>query len=789
MRPRNSALLGSVAVGAGAAASIALGPVTNYASETVPGWARDPGVVWGVFAALGLLSVGLALLSRRLDQEAGAAGTVGAAGATGAAGGPALHSVRVTSLRPPHVEHARVRGRTAEIERLSALLARPPDGFAVVCGAGGFGKTTLAAALAEQAERDGYTVFWIRWQDRDSFVLQMTQTAIACGLTEAELRDARTELVPLPDVVWRRLSTVRKWLLVVDNADQPEQLGADQGAIADYRGWVRPGGGGLLLLTSRDTSRETWGPRASIVELATLDDRSGAQVLCDAAPQAGSPEDAEKVSQRLGGLPLALRSAGAYLSRPGSRHRTFNDYRGALDHELPTLMGATGPVRGSLDARQVVRHTWELSLDQLESAGNPVARPLLRMLALAADAPIPREWVTVGMLKSVTGLPLRGRDVESALSGLHQYGLISFSDGTRRARAGSVQLHALVREINAFLLDSTPGVDATLWRRVALARTTELAERVTADSADWVLARTLAPHVEALFRPGAPAPANRLDNVRSRTLKALFAAGEFALAASLARAAYEADVAAYGADHIRADKRRHALASALSNLGLNSEAAALLRQTLAHRCRALGETHYFTLQTKISLGMALSHLGQHEEALALLRGTVEERVRILGEYHRLTLVSRSNLANALSGAGRYEEAARIHRETLEVRLAALGPDDVVVLQSKNNLAGALDGMRRHDEAAALFRETLRQRESALGPDHPRTLDTRQNLARALFHLGERTEPAALLRRTLEGRERSFGPDHTATSETRELLATVESRPALRNRRRAFRTNR
>ncbi|GAA2225146.1 tetratricopeptide repeat protein [Streptomyces indiaensis] len=753
--------------------SILLGPVTNYASETVPWWAGMPSVVWGVFALLAAFSVGLLLLSRRLDQSSGA---VGAPCGMGSVASSALITVRSTSLRPPHVDLSLVRGRASELERLSALLTRPPNGFAVVCGAGGFGKTTLAAALAKQAETDGFTVFWIGWQDRDSFVLQMTQVAVACGLTEAELQDARTELVPLPDVVWRRLGSVRNWLLVIDNVDQADQLSLDQGATGDYRGWARPEVNGLLLVTSRDTSRETWGPRAHIVELSSLGNRAGAHVLCDAAPQAGSPEDAEKLSERLGGLPLALRSAASYLSRPGSRYRTFNDYRDALDHELPALMGATGPVHRDTDARQVVRHTWELSLDQLESMGYPVARPLMRMLALAADAPIPREWMTVGMLRSVTGLRVRGRDLEAALSGLHQYGLLAFSDGTLRAQAGALQIHSLVREINELILSSTAGVDPRLWRRAALLRTTELAERITTDSVDWPLARTLAPHVELLLSPGAPAPAGRVDNARSRILKSLFAAGEYALAASLARAAYEADVATFGMDHIRTDKRRHTLAAALNHLGMHAEAVELLRQTLANRGRVLGEAHYFSLQTKISLGMALSHLGQHDEAIALLRETVDQRVRILGPDHSLTLISSNSLANALSGAGRYAEAAQIHRQTFEARLAAFGPDDASVLQSKNNLASALDGMRQYNEAAAMFRETLRQRESVLGPDHPRTLDTRQNLARALFHLGQRAEAAALLRQTLEGRERAFGPDHTATLATREFLATVETGP-------------
>lgn len=775
MRPQLKARLGAVTAGAGAAVSVVLGPVTNYASETVPGWARNGGVVWAVFAVLAVVSVGLVLLSRFLDaSSAGATVAQHLAGVTGSA----LTAVRFTSLRRPHVDPGSVHGIEPVLGELSVLLRRADGQFAVVCGAGGLGKTTVAATLAEQAEQAGYAVFWIRWQDKDTFVLQMTQVAVACGLDEAELQAARTELVSLPDAVWRRLSTAEKWLLVVDNVDQADMLSEDDGAVSDYRGWVRPDGGGLLLVTSRDTSRDTWGARAHLVELSSLDNRPGARILCAAASEAGSAEEAEKLSERLGGLPLALRSAGTYLSRPGSRYRTFDDYRSALDRELPALLASAAPAHGDAEvARQAVRRTWELSLDQLESAGCRAARPLLRMLSLLADAPIPRAWITSGPLRSVTGLRLRPVDVEAALSGLHQYGLLGFADRKRYLQRDAVQIHPLVREINALLLASSPGVDVDTWRQAAFLRTVELAERITRGSTDWPMARVLAPHVQLLFGHTSSVPEHRLLNVRNRILPALFAAGDFASAVSVARAVYEADQAAYGSDHRRTDKSRHALCGALNHLGMHAEATELLRETLARQTQSLGANHYRTLQTKLMLGTALSSLHQHEEAITLVRETAEQRGRALGSDHDLTLTSRNILGNVLSYAGRYAEAAEIHQRTLELRLAQLGPDAPVVLRSRNNLALALEGLGQNAEAVELFRDTLQRRESAFGPEHPDSLATRHNLAVALLHRGHREEAIGLLRRTLEGRERVLGPDHPATLSTRGHLESALARRA------------
>lgn len=110
-------------------------------------------------------------------------------------------------------------------------------------------------------------------------------------------------------------------------------------------------------------------------------------MLLDAASRAGTPEKAQELAERLGRLPLALRAAGSYLATPTSRYRTFERYRRALDAELGTLLGAAHQDASRPDvARTVVRHTWELSLDQLAAEGHVLARPLLRLLALPTGA-------------------------------------------------------------------------------------------------------------------------------------------------------------------------------------------------------------------------------------------------------------------------------------------------------------------------------------------------------------------------------------------------------------------
>lgn len=333
--------------------------VTNYVTANPPQWAENTPVAWSVFGILAVGSLGLLLWERRLAGAEESEQPVAELRSIAAAGGH--------SLNPPGAL-APVRGREGELDQIERLAR----GMVVVCGAGGLGKTTVAAEAAARARAAGKVVVWIRWrEDPIQLAQDLAYAAHLLGMPEARLEEARTGRASLVDAVWEQLSAVPGWLIVVDNVDSPSRIGPGSEQVAAYRGWLRAEGAGVLLVTSRDTAPGTWGPGVVLLQLEPLADEAGGVVLRDAAPHAGTPSEAEALAVRLGGLPLALNAAGSYLSVPTSRHRTFTAYQRALDVEFGDLIGAVHPgAAGDPEiARQVVRHTWDLSLDQLHRDG------------------------------------------------------------------------------------------------------------------------------------------------------------------------------------------------------------------------------------------------------------------------------------------------------------------------------------------------------------------------------------------------------------------------------------
>ncbi|MCC0093245.1 tetratricopeptide repeat protein [Streptomyces flavotricini] len=740
--------------------------VTNYVTAEVPGWAKIPWLVWSVLAILVVVAVGLGLWNRHLDAGAGSA----AGPARLAPVDRVVAAAAAGSLAAPRLRTA-LRGRDAELAALRRLLDRPRERFAVVCGTGGIGKTTLATALAEHAKDKGQAVFWVTWRGRAQFGEDMLRVAVACGLPEETMEAARTGRVPLADVVWGQLSERGKWLLVLDNLDDPENLGPQgSGPLADYRGWVRPGGGGLLLVTSRDTRAHTWGPDADLTRLEPLNEQPGADLLLDLAPSAGDRPDAELLAARLGGLPLALQAAGRYLAAPGSRYRTFATYTTALDIELGSLLAAPHPESSDPDvARTVVRHTWELSLDQLAHDGNDLASPVLHLLALMAPAPVPLAFLTPELVHEATGGPADPVRIEAAINGLHAYGLLQTptTDPTGTTPA-QINLHPLIREITAHTRTSespnpTPWYDALTHQ---LARSVQAAE--AAGTAGWPVAVLLVPHALAFAarRDGGDTVIQTVCQLADLQR----AAGQATNALALTEIGLEQIESRFGVDHPVSLTSRNNLGVALFDLGRHQEAADLHTTTLATRERVLHSDDPDILQSRSNLAVALHALGRYQEAADLYTSTLAARERVLGPDHPDTLTSSNNVAGSLHSLRRHQEAADLHTATLATRERVLGPDHPDTLTSSSNLAYALNALGRHQEAADLNASTLAARERTLGSNHPDTLTSGNNLACTLNALGRHQEAADLHTATLATLQRVAGPHHPRTLSSRNDLA-------------------
>ncbi|MFG3022549.1 tetratricopeptide repeat protein [Streptomyces sp. NPDC048254] len=670
-------------------------------------------------------------------------------------GGP--DSVRRPAVgRPPAV----LRDRNEVMERLRASVEAERGGDAyVLYGMGGSGKTAVACALFQEiADGQGRVALWVNAADRASLRGGMLAVAADRGAGDGELLAARNGLRPAADLVWRYLDhSAEPWLLVLDNADEPE--------ILRDGSWLRTSPRGVVLVTTRRAAARWW-PGAELQHIGVLPREDAALVLCDLAPDSGTPEQAAQIADRLGRLPLALTLAGGFLSHQVLDPWTMDAYGHHLDgDERVQLIDRGADALSGPDPRHMVGLTWQLTLDAFEARGLPEAAMLLRLLARFAAEPLPLGLLNHADIDDV--LP-RAR-TETALRALLDQSLSELVD---IAGARCVQSHGV-------LLDSvraaTPGDLLPVLDTTAVRLLDAAVPRLPDAGPHDPRLRLLVPHALTLVRRiGEPSAAADALAVATRLSVALHRTGDYLSAWETSRTTADLAQRLLGQDDRLVLAARSRTGRALFRLGRYVEAESVLRGVRATQENLFGADDPDTLDTSYGLQLVLANLGRREESLALLRAVVTGRRTTLGPAHPLTLRARASLLEMLPASEVViaEDGALLSLPSECARL--LGPDHTVTLGAAHNHAWALYLLGRFDEADEEIRLVGDAYVRRFGPEYPIVLAARQLFSRTRSALGHTDVGIELMTDVVARRERGLGPEHPFTVASRRLLDEYRS---------------
>ncbi|WP_254076925.1 tetratricopeptide repeat protein [Streptomyces pacificus] len=655
---------------------------------------------------------------------------------------------------------------------LAELLAAAGShgGIHVLHGTGGCGKTAIAQELFRSVTSHLDTVgLWVNASERTTFRAGMLAVAADRGARTVELASAYAGQRAAADLVWHYLdSSPQRWVLVLDNADDPAVLGEG--------GWLRSSGQGTVVVTTRRGSSPVW-QGAQLHRVGTLPVDDAALILRDLAPDSGTFAEARSMAQRLDCLPLALTLAGAFLSRQLLESWSMSDYQRRLQDDFTELIDRGAD--SDRDARHLVSRTWQISLDRLEKAGVPESVTLMRLLSCFSSDPLPLALFHPRRLSAtdlVHATPsLDAQRVEVALRGLLDHSLVALVDverggaGVRCVRTHGVVLDSIAASVpddqRLLLTASAVGLLAEEFPK-------ELGEARAVGGVGW-----LAPHVVNLLRR-VPGPGVALEAVElALRLAALtYGMGDYHASSSVARSAAEIGRGQLGADHPVTLRARHRLALALFRLGKFSESERLHRDVLDSRVRLLGRENVETLTSLQDIHEPLAQLGRLEECVASLRETEEIRARILGSDHPDTLHARALLIEYLANLNAQEEFDAFAPTAVAACEERLGAESFTTVTARHNFAYGLYVFGRWAQAEEAARVAVSARERIHGAEHYLTLSATILLSWILEKRGQGDEAITLARRVVVGQERALGAEHPYVLANRAGLATslVES---------------
>jgi tetratricopeptide (TPR) repeat protein len=639
-------------------------------------------------------------------------------------------------------------GRTEILERLkegvsnkvAAVLPHALQGF------GGVGKTAVAIEYAHLYRSDYDLICWIPADDPVLVPSSLAALAEPMGLQSAMATGIEGTAAAVLDALRRGVPYTR-WLLIFDNADQPEDLNE-----------IIPRGPGDVLVTSRN---HRWQGYVDTVQVDVFTRKESTDFLNKRVPKGLANSEADVLAEALGDLPLALDQAGALQAETGM---SVDEYLRLLSEHTNQLMA----VGRSPEYPRPMTAAWKLSVATL-TLQLPEAVELLRCCAFFGPEPIPRDLFrrvphTTQINTDIRELIADPILLSQAIGELGRFALIKIDGRT-------IQVHRLVQ---ALLRDEMPPDEQVSYRRDVQAILAAGTPRNTDDIGLWPRYAALVPHVssEALQLHLSQDPVIR--GFALEIVRYLWRIGDNPTARKFAERFIEQWTKDSGLDDPYViDAQRH-LGNALRELGLYGEAYKMTETTLERSRDVLGPNNPLTLALERSFGGDLRAKGDFTAALDHDLKAQRLHEEVFGKEDVHTLRALNNLALDYGLNSDYEKARKLFRETFIARSEAtkgVAPRDVMAswdaLSWAVRLCGDFTKARDAGEDAYDYGSEM------LGREHYQTLRTLNDLSIAIRCTGNDYETALEMANTAYAScTQIFGDDHPDTLAVAINLANI-----------------
>jgi MinD-like ATPase involved in chromosome partitioning or flagellar assembly/tetratricopeptide (TPR) repeat protein len=575
---------------------------------------------------------------------------------------------------PPNINFT---GREESLRDLRNHM-RALGGVVVLQGIGGVGKTQVAL---EYVHRYGgaYDIVWWINSDPAQFVdsaLSDLSARLGVSIDANPVENARIMVQALSSG-----QPTDRWLIVLDNAE----------AFSTIEKLV-PQGPGHVIITARNTS---WKERlAHPIEIEVFGRDESVAHLKRRLPTI-SDDEAGRIGEALGHLPLAIANAGAYLAESNA---PVADYLQQIEGE------------GTKGRTVSVQKNWDISLDDLRSKSVAAYRMLQLCSLMASETAfdIIYSEEMVAELSRVDPMLETTTELAALVQHINRLALLKF-DVTNR----QIAVHRLLQDIVVERMQAEEDISEARHRiHLMLAALRPQGIDMVDNPAHWSRYRMLWPHLLISEAVTCDDPKVRLlliDRVRY-----LWKSGDLRQGEEFA---------------LRVVEYWEQL---LAERGAKAPESRLLRQ------------HLLTL--RFNLANILRSQARFHEAHDIDEDVLEKQKELFApnESHSYILMTAGSLAADMRSLGRFQEALGMDLVTHKSWLDSFGEDDPKTLAAANNLASSHRLMGDFRQAQGLDEKVLNRRRVALGLAHPLTLHSHSCLGRDYRDAGDYKISVAML---------------------------------------------
>lgn len=619
-----------------------------------------------------------------------------------------------------------------------------------IYGLGGMGKTQLAVEYAYRYSLEYTAVFWISGESVEQILTSFL--AIAELLDLPGRQEANQQIIVA--AVQRWLCNHGKWLLIWDNLEEVELL----------RRYLPPARQGSILVTTRC---QALGEVAQNIELPVMTPEEGILLLLRRAKILATEATKEHAAQfavsqpreythalelvtTLGGLPLALDQAGAYIE---VTRCSICDYVSLLRSSELRLLEEYDE---SSDHPFSVGKTFALAFEQLER-DNPSAVEIVTACAFLAPEAIPETFFLNGAAQLGATFEWLAADpfaFQAAFKALLKYSLIQ-----RDAAVHTLSLHRLVQVV---LKGRLSPMTAYSWAgRVTQAMTQLFPSDEDMQVDYWPVCEQLLSHALVclnLCERGCEEETHYFP-LMCHVATYLFKRARYSEAEPLFLRAVQMGETIPGLQQLLLTEGLRGLGMLYYEQGKYEQAEPLLERALRITEHTMGPDHPQIVTPLNYLGRLYIEQGKYERAKPLLERALRIAEQALDPDHPYRAMAMNNLGELYHQEGAYEQAEPLYQWALRIREQTLSADHPQIASPLTNLGILYGEQGKYTQAEPLLERALHIWEQALGSDHPYLATALSNLGEIYRQQGKDEQAEPLLERALHIWEQTLGPDN------------------------------
>ncbi|GCE15548.1 tetratricopeptide repeat protein [Tengunoibacter tsumagoiensis] len=665
-----------------------------------------------------------------------------------------LLEASLTVLSPhwsvPYQRNAFFTGRETFLDTLHHKLRTDhamalPQSYALH-GLGGIGKTQIALEYAYRYALEYSAVFWIEAETIESTLASMSHIAMHLQLPERGDVDQQRMVA----AVQRWLTTNSAWLLIWDNVEDLDLL----------QRFLPPAYQGAFLITTRNPVLGTLAqsmelPPMMLEEAMAFVLRRARLLQENSSREPHSQvslweEEAKALVQVMGGLPLALDQASAYIEESGC---SIADYLHHYIDQRTQLLDRRGTF--GKDHPHTVTATFSLAYTQVKQH-NPLAADLLCLCAWLYAERIPEELFVSDPDHARPALVANRYQLDQMIVTLRTFSLVQ-----RQSDTQTFSLHRLVQVV---LQEEMNEPERATWQQRVIHLLNMAFPAVASHTGTelWEPCERLLPHV--IISAAAVPDSCQDQELAELLLKAadyLHERSRYKQALSLYQQALQIRERASGLEHPAVASLKSQLAHLYRVLGNYAQAEPLFQSAVHVLEQRFGPKHLEVAYPLEGLAMVYYEQGKYELAEPLQQRALQIREQERGSEHPEVALALNRLGNIYYEQGKYELTERVYQRALQIREQTVGPEHFRIASSLNNLGNLYREQGKYERAEVFCLRAVRVAEQTLGAGHPDLAVMLGSLADLYREWGRYPQAEELYQRALSITEQALDPEHPA----------------------------